>query len=178
MWGVSVEDRRYGLPRIDALRASPAKIKWLSIEPLLEDLGVINLDGINWVVVGGESGAKSRPMKEEWVLSIRDQCQAAGVKFFFKQWGNWRPSGSRTSGKRVHRWPDGTTSVRLSKKDAGRRLRGRIHNASPRIQTQNCPDPKTRREFRKLVGAIIDRTKLREVCQIFTLTAQEVGRQH
>src|SRR5204862_7819175 len=79
MWGVSVEDREHGLPRIDALRDSNALIKWLSIEPLLEDLGQINLDGIHWVVVGGESGPRARPVKEEWVLSIREQCEGAGV---------------------------------------------------------------------------------------------------
>ena len=88
-WGVSVENRRHGLPRIDAACGSAGQIKWLSIEPLLEDLGAINLNGIHWVVVGGESGPNARPMKEEWVISIRDQCQAARIPFFLKQWGNW-----------------------------------------------------------------------------------------
>jgi protein gp37 len=89
-WGVSVENRRHGLPRIDHLRATPVTVRWLSVEPLLEDLGSFSLDGISWVVVGGESGHGARPMKKEWVLSIRDQCQAAGVPFFFKQWGGVR----------------------------------------------------------------------------------------
>lgn len=93
-WGVSVENRRHGLPRIDHLRESPARVRFLSIEPLLEDLGQINLDGIAWVIVGGESGVGARPMDERWVLSIRDQCLAARVPFFFKQWGGVRKAKS------------------------------------------------------------------------------------
>src|SRR5262249_51400566 len=89
-WGVSVENRKHGLPRIDHLRAAPAAMRFLSVEPLLEDLGEINLDGIGWVIVGGESGHGARPMEEEWVQSVRDQCQQAGVPFFFKQWGGVR----------------------------------------------------------------------------------------
>lgn len=89
-WGVSVENGNHGLPRIDHLRDAPAKVRFLSIEPLLEDLGTINLSGIHWAIVGGESGAGARPMQKEWVLSIRDQCAAAGVPFFFKQWGGVR----------------------------------------------------------------------------------------
>lgn len=91
-WGVSVEDRKYGLPRVDLLRSAPAQIRFLSIEPLLEDLGRINLSGIHWVIVGGESGHGARPMKEEWVQSILDQCEEAGVPFFFKQWGGRQKS--------------------------------------------------------------------------------------
>jgi protein gp37 len=90
--GVSVEDRRHGLPRVDALRETPAAIRFLSIEPLLEDLGPLDLTAIDWVIVGGESGPRSRPMKEQWVLSIRDQCREAGVPFFFKQWGGVQKS--------------------------------------------------------------------------------------
>ena len=86
-WGVSVENRKHGLPRIDHLRSAPAQVRFLSIEPLLEDLGELNLDGIHWVIVGGESGVRPRPMHEDWVLAIRDQCHATGVPFFFKQWG-------------------------------------------------------------------------------------------
>lgn len=85
--GVSVEDRKYGLPRIEALRETPAKVRFLSIEPLLEDIGRLDLRRIDWVIVGGESGAGARKMEEPWVLSIRDQCAIAGVPFFFKQWG-------------------------------------------------------------------------------------------
>jgi len=89
-WGVSVEDRKHGLPRIDDLRAAPASTRFLSIEPLLEELGSVDLTGIHWVIVGGESGPGARPMREEWVVSIRDQCSEAGVPFFFKQWGGVR----------------------------------------------------------------------------------------
>lgn len=85
-WGVSAGVRA-GLPRIDDLRAAPAKRRFLSLEPLLEDLGTINLNGISWVIVGGESGPGARPIQYAWVANIRDQCWAAGVPFFFKQWG-------------------------------------------------------------------------------------------
>lgn len=84
-WGVSVEDQKFGLPRIVDLQAAPAAVRFLSIEPLLEDLGKLPLEGISWVIGGGESGPGARPMKEAWVLSIREQCEAAGVPFFFKQ---------------------------------------------------------------------------------------------
>src|SRR5262245_8210151 len=93
-WGVSVENKRHGLPRVDHLRAAPACVRFLSVEPLLEDLGEVNLEGIEWVIVGGESGPGARPMREEWVLSLRDQCERAGVTFFFKQWGGVRKSAA------------------------------------------------------------------------------------
>ena len=89
-WGVSVEDRQYGLPRIKHLQQSPARVRFLSIEPLLEDLGQIDLSGIAWVIVGGESGPGARPMKRDWVVSIRRQCREQRVPFFFKQWGGVR----------------------------------------------------------------------------------------
>jgi protein gp37 len=100
-WGVSVEDRAHGLPRIEHLRQAAATVRFLSIEPLLEDLGEINLEGIHWVIVGGESGAGARPMQKEWVLSLRDQCERAQVPFFFKQWGGVRKSkaGRELDGK-------------------------------------------------------------------------------
>ncbi len=91
-WGVSVEDRRYGLPRIEDLRSAPAFTRFLSVEPLLEDLGLINLSKIHWVIVGGESGYGARPMERRWVVSIRKQCRDHGVPFFFKQWGGTRKS--------------------------------------------------------------------------------------
>lgn len=91
-WGVSVENKRSGLPRVGQLRAAKAKVRFLSIEPLLEALEDINLDGIAWVIVGGESGAGARPMLKEWVVSIRNQCRKAKVPFFFKQWGGVRKS--------------------------------------------------------------------------------------
>src|SRR5438552_15443311 len=106
-WGVSVADRRYGLPRIPDLQCAPAAVRFLSIEPLLEDLGTLDLRGIHWVIVGGESGRGARPMSREWVVSIRDQCAAAGVPFFFKQWGGF------------------------NKKNTGRMLDGKTHDAFP-----------------------------------------------
>lgn len=86
-WGVSVENARYGLPRIDHLRSAPVAVRFLSVEPLLENIGAVNLKGISWVIVGGESGRRARPIKPEWVMSLRDQCLAEGIPFFFKQWG-------------------------------------------------------------------------------------------
>ncbi|MBN1918646.1 MAG: phage Gp37/Gp68 family protein [Verrucomicrobia bacterium] len=84
--GVSVEAQGY-IDRIDDLRHVPAAVRFLSIEPLLGPLPVLDLDGIDWVIVGGESGPRARPMEESWVRDVRDQCLDAGVPFFFKQWG-------------------------------------------------------------------------------------------
>jgi protein gp37 len=106
-WGVSVENRRHGLPRVEHLRSAPAVMRFLSIEPLLEDLGPIDLDGIGWVIVGGESGHGARPMAPDWVRTIRDQCRSAAVPFFFKQWGG------------------------LFKKQNGRELDGRTYDEMP-----------------------------------------------
>jgi protein gp37 len=86
-FGVSVEDREYGLPRVEYLRSTPAQVRFLSIEPLLENLGRIDLAGIDWVIVGGESGPGARRMDQSWVLSVLNQCREQGVPFFFKQWG-------------------------------------------------------------------------------------------
>jgi protein gp37 len=97
--GVSVENRQYGLDRVDDLRKIKAGIRFLSVEPLLEDIGEINLSGIHWVIVGGESGPKARPMKAEWVESIKDQCDQEGVAFFFKQWGGWGADGKKRAKK-------------------------------------------------------------------------------
>ena len=106
-WGVSVEDRKYGLPRIDHLRDAPARVRFLSIEPLLEDLGELDLSGITWVIVGGESGPGARPMREEWVISIRDQCREQRVPFFFKQWGGVRKAkhGRALEGRTYDEYP-------------------------------------------------------------------------
>jgi protein gp37 len=107
-WGVSVEDRRYGLPRIEHLRNAPAAIRFLSIEPLLEDPGDgLDLSGINWAIVGGESGHRARPMQEVWVERVGKLCTAQNVFFFFKQWGG------------VH------------KSKAGRLLNGRTYDDMP-----------------------------------------------
>jgi protein gp37 len=93
--GVSVEDAQ-GRSRIAHLRAAPAGIRFLSIEPLLASVGRLDLNGIDWVIVGGESGPGARPMQIDWVREVRDQCTAQGVAFFFKQWGGWRAkSGGR-----------------------------------------------------------------------------------
>jgi hypothetical protein len=112
--GVSVEDRKYGVPRIDLLRKVKAPIRFLSIEPLLEDIGEIDLSGIHWVIVGGESGHKARPMQESWVMSIKRQAHVAGSAFFFKQWGGW-----------------GADGVRRHKKANGRMLGGKTWDAYP-----------------------------------------------
>jgi protein gp37 len=99
--GVSVENADYTF-RIDYLRQTNAHIKFLSLEPLLGPLSKLKLDGIDWVIVGGESGPDARPIFKEWVTEIRDQCLAAGVPFFFKQWGGVQK-------KRTGRELDGTT---------------------------------------------------------------------
>jgi protein gp37 len=112
--GVSVEDRSYGVPRIDYLRKVDARVRFLSVEPLLEDIGALNLAGIHWVIVGGESGAKARPMIPEWVDAVRRQCEAQEAAFFFKQWGGW-----------------GADGIKRHKKANGRLLHGRTWNALP-----------------------------------------------
>jgi len=112
--GVSVEDKRYGLPRIKDLQTIDASIRFLSIEPLLEDLGSFNLDSIDWVIVGGESGNKAREMRPEWAENIQRQCDKASVAFFFKQWGTWGEDG-----------------VKRSKRVNGRLLEGRIWDEMP-----------------------------------------------
>ncbi len=114
--GVSVENRKHGVPRIDILRTIDAKVRFLSVEPLLEDLGAIDLEGIQWVIVGGESGHKARPMRKEWVDSVKRQCDEAEVAFFFKQWGTWGADGQKRS-----------------KKANGRTYRGKIFDSMPDI---------------------------------------------
>lgn len=89
-WGVSVEDRHFGLPRIGHLQTAQAAVSFLSIEPLLEDLGPFDISGIAWVIVGGESGPGARPMDPAWVLSVKQKCREGGIAFFFKQWGGVR----------------------------------------------------------------------------------------
>lgn len=119
-WGVSVEDKRYGVPRIAHLVESGAKVKFLSVEPLLEDIGIVNLSFINWMIVGGESGPGARPMDARWVRSLRKQCRDSGVKFFFKQWG----------GVRKHL--------------TGRTLDGRVYNEFPERALGMMPDDQCR----------------------------------
>jgi protein gp37 len=112
--GVTVEDQESGLPRIQLLQRVNAKVRMLSIEPLLESLGTLNIEGIHWVIVGGESGPKARPMKKEWVEEIRIQCEENNVAFFFKQWGGW-----------------GVDGIRRAKKLNGRELEGCIYSQMP-----------------------------------------------
>ena len=107
-WGVSVENKRYGFPRVVHLRTAPAAVRFLSIEPLLENLGRFDLSGIHWVIVGGESGFGARPMLREWVVSIRKQCRESNVPFFFKQWGGMHKStaGRLLDGRTYDEMPD------------------------------------------------------------------------
>ena len=112
--GVSVENQKHGLPRINTLREIEADTLFLSVEPLLEDLGEMNLTNIHWVIVGGESGFNARPMKPQWVESIQKQCNEQSIPFFFKQWGTW-----------------GSDGVRRSKKANGRLFNDKIWNEMP-----------------------------------------------
>jgi protein gp37 len=107
-WGVSVEDKKYGIPRIKHLQETPARVRFLSIEPLLEGLGTFDLSGINWAIVGGESGPGARPMREDWVVSVRDQCNESHVPFFFKQWGGVRKAknGRLLDGRTYDEYPE------------------------------------------------------------------------
>lgn len=99
--GVTVEDRE-AVPRIDVLRQIPARVRFLSVEPLLEALPRLRLEGIHWVIVGGESGPRARPMQAQWVRRVKEDCESAGVLFFFKQWGG-------TNKKKAGRLLDGRT---------------------------------------------------------------------
>jgi protein gp37 len=114
-WGVSVENRKHGLPRIADLQSSSAAVRFLSIEPLLEDLGKVSLKKIEWVIVGGESGAGARPLEASWVRSIQSQCFKQDVRFFFKQWGG------------------------PNKKKAGRLLDGRTYDEFPSVDRNGVP---------------------------------------
>lgn len=107
-WGVSVENRKHGLPRLRRLQKTLVAVRFLSIEPLLEDLGEIDLSGIAWVIVGGESGPGARPMQSAWVKSIQEQCRRDDVPFFFKQWGGARKAaaGRVLNGKTYSNFPD------------------------------------------------------------------------
>jgi protein gp37 len=122
-WGVSVEDIKYGKPRIEHIRRTPARVKFLSIEPLLEDLEFVDLSGIDWVIVGGESGPGARPMKEEWVRNLLRCCREYRVPFFFKQWGG------------------------VQKKKAGRKLEGQTYDEFPFTAGETIPDRVERRRI-------------------------------
>jgi protein gp37 len=129
-WGVSVENRLHGLPRVRHLQSSPARMRFLSVEPLLESLGPIDLHGIHWVIVGGESGRGARPMKPEWVLELRDHCRREGVAFFFKQWGG------------------------INKAKAGRVLEGQTHDEFPAPSEKPIPDAATRVALKERLASL------------------------
>ena len=98
--GVTVENKKEGLPRIDFLKSiQNVTIKFLSVEPLLEDLGQVDFSGIDWIIVGGESGLQARPMKKEWAINIRNQCEEQDIAFYFKQWGTWGEDMKKRSKK-------------------------------------------------------------------------------
>lgn len=105
--GVTVEDMQHGLPRIDLLRDIPAVVRFISIEPLLEDLGELNLAGISWAIIGGESGVAFRTLEESWVRNAITQCRSQGVKVFFKQWGGRtsKAGGCLIDGREIKEWP-------------------------------------------------------------------------
>lgn len=117
--GVTVENKKEGLPRIDYLRQLKASVLFLSVEPLLEDLGIMDLSNIDWVIVGGESGNKARPMEKEWVLNIKKQCEENNIAFFFKQWGTW-----------------GADKIKRNKKLNGKEIDGKIWQQYPEIIEQ------------------------------------------
>jgi protein gp37 len=106
-WGVSVENKKHGLPRVKDLQSANVLVRFLSLEPLLEDMGEIDLSKISWVIVGGESGPHARRMDPDWVRSVRDQCTSARVPFFFKQWGgiNKAKNGRILDGKSYDAFP-------------------------------------------------------------------------
>ncbi len=130
-WGISVENRNYGLPRIQDLRSTPAAVRFLSIEPLLEDVGELDLQDIHWVIVGGESGPGARPMQQRWVESIMKQCHTQNVPFFFKQWGGVR------------------------KKEAGRKLNGRTFDEFPKFYRSEFPQKSERMQILRSVESRI-----------------------
>ncbi len=114
--GVTVENKFDGLPRIEKLRHLKATVLFLSVEPLLEDLGQIDLTNIDWVIVGGESGNRARPMDKSWVENVKAQCDINDVAFFFKQWGTW-----------------GADKIKRSKKENGKELNGQVWHNYPEV---------------------------------------------
>jgi protein gp37 len=164
--GVSVENQATANERIPLLLRTPAAVRFLSMEPLLGPVVLpevflkrLHFDGrdhnypdgagmIDWIIVGGESGPKARPMHPDWVRSLRDQCAAAGVPFLFKQWGEWAPAlagmwfypltdgpqfSQRAEGKDCFTFDDGAGAVRIGKTAAGRLLDGREWNEFPEV---------------------------------------------
>ncbi|QPJ64626.1 MAG: phage Gp37/Gp68 family protein [Candidatus Nitrohelix vancouverensis] len=140
--GISIENEEYAIQRLPHLEEIHAHIRFLSIEPLLSDVGELNLSGIDWVIVGGESGPKARPMKLQWVQSIQRQCEVSGVPFFFKQWGSYGKDG-----------------IRRAKKHNGRELDGRTWDDLPQIGKEHICQKSTTNggmtvQYRKLANIV------------------------
>ena len=143
--GTTVEDREQARIRMDHLRAIPTVIRFLSVEPLLEGLGSFDLSGVDWVIVGGASGPEAKPMHPDWARNLRDQCAAAGVPFFFKQWGEYHPADqTKTLDQIIRAGGMGTPlrdgraidigdqwTWRIGKKSAGSLLDGVAHKEFP-----------------------------------------------
>jgi protein gp37 len=146
-WGVSVEDKKYGVPRIARLQGSPAAVRFLSIEPLLEDIGALRLDGIHWVIVGGESGRGARLMKPAWVQRIKAQCDEQGSLFFFKQWGG------------------------VNKGKTGRLLNGQTYDAMPRQSNKPPPTKAVRNTLARELEPFLVRWDAKPLVQLALRTA-------
>lgn len=149
-WGVSVEDRRHGVPRIGHLQAAETRTRFLSIEPLLENIGQLNLAGIHWVIVGGESGPGAREMKPEWVEAVRRQCDEACVPFFFKQWGG------------------------VQKARNGRMLNDRTYDDYPPRMGGKVPNRGERIAFARDFAKFVDET-IRSLGEACLLPAYQIG---
>jgi protein gp37 len=154
--GVSVEDQDAANTRIPLLLQTPAAVRWISAEPLLGPISFVGmfatdivndttntLEALDWVVVGGESGAGARPMHPDWARSLRDQCAAAGTPFLFKQWGEWLPMGETMASGSIScldrhekpgQWQEDGLLARIGKKAAGRLLDGVLHDGYPEVQ--------------------------------------------
>jgi protein gp37 len=120
--GVTVEDRLHGVPRVRHLRDVRCAVRFISMEPLLEDIGDVDLSGIDWVIIGGESGPRARRMKADWVVNVKRQCEECRVPFFFKQWGQWGDDGKKRS-----------------KRENGRLLLGRTWDEYPQPASSLIP---------------------------------------
>jgi protein gp37 len=141
-WGVSVENKKNGVPRIAKLQAANARTRFLSIEPLLEDFGTVDLTGIHWAIVGGESGFGARPMKREWVVSLKEQCEQQKVPFFFKQWGGTR------------KWT------------AGREIDGRTYDEFPKQELQKIPNVVYRSALLEKLSALASNSSANQLVAI------------
>lgn len=151
--GVSVEDQRLADVRVRVLLRTPAAVRFLSCEPLLGPIdlaksiepnfavsGLKNLDGLHWVIVGGESGPKARPMHPDWARGLRDQCTSAGIPFHFKQWGEWAPEDQTPPDTVIParvRVDDQTGTMRLGKRTTGRLLDGRTWDEFPEAVSES-----------------------------------------